>query len=93
MVQTGSVPLVLRRGNKYQFICVLMGRTQGRRAELDAGGKGRIAAVAIGSHRSGSGTAPRWGLGLPKSTDQSRSNRRENEACVRRAAVAGGGGG
>lgn len=40
-----------------------------------------MAAVAIGSHRSGSGTAPRWGLGLPESTDQSRSNRRENEAC------------
>lgn len=50
-----------------------------------------MAAVAIGSHRSGSGTAPRWWLGLPESTDQSRSNRRENEACVRRAAVAGSG--
>lgn len=29
VVQTGSVPLVLRRWNKYQFIRVLMGRTQG----------------------------------------------------------------
>lgn len=95
VVQTGLVPLVLRRGNKYQFIRVLMGRTQGSGQSWTQEERGGLPQSRLGATGVVRGQRPGGGWASPKAqtrvvvtggkTKHASGGRRW------RAAVAGGG--